>query len=166
MGNAERNSFVKNRITEAMIHLLERKPLADISISEIILQAQVSRNSFYRNYTDKEDIIRSHLRAMYQSWKDSYERSGKNNNRDLYCSLFANLLENSSFYLLLRDRNLFSLFQEIFLEQNAPAESLDNFAAYIVSFITYGTYGWIEEWMKRGMKETPEEMATLLAAQR
>ena len=101
----------------------------------------------------------------YQGWKDTYEKSGKNNNRDLYCSLFAHLRENRTFYVLLRDRNLFSLFQEVFLEQNAPASGLDNFSAYIVSFITYGTYGWIEEWMKRGMQETPEEMAILLAAQ-
>lgn len=38
-------------------------------------------------------------------------------------------------------------------------------AVYILHtsvFITYSEYGWIEEWFKYGMQETPEEMAELL----
>ena len=35
--------------------------------------------------------------------------------------------------------------------------------AYRAAFFAYGLYGWIEEWFARGMQETPEEMAALLA---
>ena len=34
--------------------------------------------------------------------------------------------------------------------------------AYTTAYFSYGLYGWIEEWFKRGMKETPKEMAELL----
>ena len=165
MGNAERNTYVKARITQAAIELLKEKPLADISISEIIGQAQVSRNSFYRNYSEKEDILRTHIRQLFLTWKADYEKSGKNTNQDLYCSLFEHLKENAPFYLLLRERQLFRLFQETFLELNSPAPDQDNIIAYVISFVSYGTYGWIDEWMKRGMQESPQQMAAQLTAQ-
>lgn len=45
-----------------------------------------------------------------------------------------------------------------------PKDDLENVAAYTVAFISYGTYGWIEEWISRGMQESAEEIATLLGS--
>ena len=39
-----------------------------------------------------------------------------------------------------------------------------NVVAYTSAFIAFGLYGWIEEWFKRGMQESPEEMARLWEA--
>ncbi|WP_428829623.1 TetR-like C-terminal domain-containing protein [Paenibacillus riograndensis] len=36
--------------------------------------------------------------------------------------------------------------------------------AYVTSFIAYGTYGWIEEWIGRGMQESAEAMSSLLSS--
>ena len=41
----------------ALLNLLKTKPLGDITISELVTKAGVSRNAFYRNYTSKEAII-------------------------------------------------------------------------------------------------------------
>ena len=68
MGNAAKNSYVKNRITQAEIALLEEKPLTDISISEITERAEVSRNSFYRNYGSKEDVLREYILRIVDEW--------------------------------------------------------------------------------------------------
>ena len=165
MGNTERNSYVKEKITETLIRLLKEKQLTDISISEIIQEAQVSRNSFYRNYSEKEDILRDRIRTLLTDWKAAYDKTGKDSNSELYQSLFTHLKEHRDFYLLLRERHLFHLFQQVYLSLYGPPEDLNNITAYIVSFISYGTYGWIEEWMKRGMHDTPEEMAALLSLQ-
>lgn len=45
-----------------------------------------------------------------------------------------------------------------------PVESMDNFSAYGVSFVMYGTYGWIDEWQHRGMQEDSEVIAQVLSA--
>ena len=37
--------------------------------------------------------------------------------------------------------------------------------AYATAFLAHGIYGWIAEWVARGMQESPEEMAALLANQ-
>lgn len=165
MGNAERNSYVKNKITETTLILLRDRELKDISISEIIQNAQVSRNSFYRNYNEKEDIIKEHINELLKDWKNNYIREEVNNN-EMYGSLFAHLKENSEFYLILKKRNLFHLFLTVFLNIFGARAEQDNLSAYLVSFITYGTYGWIEEWIKRGMQESAETMTELLSSHR
>lgn len=165
MGNAEKNSYVKNKITEAALMLLQDKELKDISISEIIQKAQVSRNSFYRNYSEKEDIIQAYVNELLEGWKNDYTNKGLNSNNEMYGSFFAHLKENSKFYLLLKERNLFHLFLAAFLNIFGAKSEQDNLSAYVVSFIAYGTYGWIEEWIKRGMQESAETMTELLSSQ-
>lgn len=164
MGNAERNSFVKSKITEATLILLRDKELKDIPISEIIQKAQVSRNSFYRNYSEKENIIQEHINELLNNWEHDYTRKGLNSNNEMYGSLFAHLKENSEFYLMLKKRNLFHLFLAAFLNIWGSKAEQDNLSAYVVSFIAYGTYGWIEEWIKRGMQESAETMTELLSS--
>ena len=165
MGNAKRNSYVKTKITEATIHLLDEKELSEISISEIISEAEVSRNSFYRNYTDKTDVILQYLRKLYSEWDTELHKNGEVSNNELYASLFGHIKANSEVYMLLRHRGLFHLFLTVLNEQNGAKPSDENLWAYIKSYLTYGTFGWIEEWLKRGMQESEEEMMALLQSQ-
>lgn len=164
MGNAERNSYVKSKITEATLILLRDKELKDIPVSEIIQKAQVSRNSFYRNYSEKEDIIQDHISSLLDGWKNDYEAKGLNSSNEMYGSFFAHLKKNSEFYLMLKNRNLFHLFLAVFLNIFGAKAEQDNLSAYVVSFIAYGTYGWIEEWIRRGMQESAETMTELLSS--
>ena len=61
MSNEGRNAYVVERLTGALLELLEEKPLADISVSELCDRAGVGRTSFYRNYQEKEDILRARV---------------------------------------------------------------------------------------------------------
>lgn len=164
MNNQEKNSYVKTQITKAMLVLLEQYEFDKISISQITDTAQVSRNSFYRNYSDKEDILIKYIRKLITDWDTAYKNQGHDSNANLYGSLFQHLSDNKDFYLLLKKRNLFHLFLSVLLEQSGPKPEYDNTWAYITAFIAHGTYGWIEEWVARGMQESGDEMASLLAS--
>ena len=145
--------------------LLKEKPFSEITIKEITDVAQVSRNSFYRNYADKEDIIRQYLHLLLQNWSDNYVLSDEKDGTELYSNFFFHLEKNRELYLLLKQQNLFHLFMDVFLERYGTRPELDNASAYAASFISYGIYGWINEWIARGMQEPAEMMAELLAAQ-
>ncbi|MDD6154925.1 MAG: TetR/AcrR family transcriptional regulator [Eubacteriales bacterium] len=162
LGNKEGNAFVRREIEEAAIRLLKDRELSGISVSEIVAEAGVSRNSFYRNYSSKEDILRSRVSSMLTEWNSSWEKRGSDSNAAMYGSLFAHLKENKDFYLLLKERGLFDLFQDAYLELFGPKPEIDNMWAYTVSFIAYGTLGWIEEWISRGMQESADAMAEML----
>ena len=58
MSNEGRNAYVTEHITAAMLSLLKEKPLVEITISELCDRAGVARTSFYRNFQEKEDILK------------------------------------------------------------------------------------------------------------
>ncbi|MCD8014951.1 MAG: TetR/AcrR family transcriptional regulator [Lachnospiraceae bacterium] len=164
MNNEEKNTWVKEQITGALLRLLEQYKFEEISISQITSAAQVSRNSFYRNFNSREDILLHYIRRLITDWRTENEEQNRDSNADLYGSLFRHLSDNRDFYLLLRKRNLFHLFLTVLLEQSGPKAEYENMWAYTTAFIAYGTYGWIEEWVARGMQESGDEMADLLAS--
>jgi len=53
----EANIRVKSSIVDALFMLMKRKPISEITVTEIIKKAGVARVSFYRNYTSKEDVL-------------------------------------------------------------------------------------------------------------
>lgn len=57
LSNEEINKITRNSIQEALIYLLGKKELNDISVTEIVTKAGVSRSAYYRNYKSKEDIL-------------------------------------------------------------------------------------------------------------
>ncbi len=164
MNNEEKNTYVKKQITETLLKLLEQHEFEEISISQITALAQVSRNSFYRNYESKEDILLKYIRRLFLDWDAEYKKQSQGSNVNLYGSLFQHLSGDKEFYMLLKKRNLFHLFLAVLLEQSGPKPEYENIWAYTTAFIVYGTYGWIEEWVARGMQESGDEMAALLAS--
>ena len=57
MNNKESNQLTRECLQLALIHLMAEQPYEKITVSEIVRRAGVSRTAFYRNYTDKEDIL-------------------------------------------------------------------------------------------------------------
>lgn len=160
--NAEKNSYVKKQITNSTLRLLKEKELKDISISEITTTAKVSRISFYRNYDDKDTIIKEYISLTLNEWNKDHPKVGEYTEDDILGDIFAYIIEYKDFYLLLRDRGIFYFFKDIIIDILGPKAEYPNFGAYTAAFIANGIYGWIEEWFLRGMQESGEEMTRLL----
>ena len=161
MNNVEKNTYVKDQITNAMLILLKSKELKDISVSELTDAAGVSRVSFYRNYKDREDILREHMKRQLTNWLRENSKQDSTTDESLG-NIFAYLTEHKDFYLLLSKRNLFHLLKDIVIESFGPKPDQKNIDAYAAAFVANGIYGWIEEWFVRGMQESGEEMTILL----
>lgn len=162
MDNTEKNSYVKKQITNALLTLLKEKELKDISISEITTTAQVSRISFYRNYNDKDTIIKEYMYSTLNEWNKNHPKTSQHTEDDILGDIFAYITEYKDFYLLLRDRGILYFLKDIIIDTLGPKAEYSNFAAYTTAFIANGIYGWIEEWFLRGMQESGEEMTRLL----
>ncbi len=162
MDNAPKTTYVQTQITNALIALLQEKKFRDISVSEITRTAQVGRISFYRNYAEKEDILRQYIKALLQGWQEGFERSGGQDINEMWGSLFGHFAENREFYLLLYRQGLFLLLLESIKAICGPKKEQSNLEAYFAAFMSHGLYGWIDEWFARGMEESAEKMAHLL----
>lgn len=81
--NKEANQLTKESIETALLFLLEKKDMKQISVSELVRKAGVSRNAFYRNYKSKEEILEvyyertsSNLKKKWQDLQDKVQIGG------------------------------------------------------------------------------------------
>lgn len=158
----EKSTYVKQQLTKALLELLEERELRDIPVSAIAKAAGVHRVSFYRNYSEKEDILREYIGQLFAAWTAEYDRQEQHSDDDLAAALFAHLDAFRDFYCLLNRRGLLRLLKEVLVSICGPKPEYPNIGAYTAAFICGGLYGWIEEWFARGSQETAEEMAELL----
>ena len=153
------NKIIKDSITEALIHLMRNKEYSRITISEIVKKAGVSRISFYRNFNSKEDIIIKYLEKAIKDWGEKWEQS---KDTDIIHQVFKLFNEEKELIDILYKANL----QQIIAEQLLLAckyEKEDiNIIAYTKSMVSYSIFGLCNEWYKRGMKESAEEVVFLV----
>lgn len=155
--NENRNAYVIEHLTNAMLTLLEEKPIAEISISELCSMAGVGRTSFYRNYEEKEDIIKAHIERLFQGWTDKCKAPDLPV-RDLVLQVFSHFEANREFYSLLNKRGLVYLLKDIILDLCGFNPDQELSAAYSSAYAAFFLYGWIEVWFRRGMRDTAEEL--------
>jgi len=166
MNNEERNSYVKEQITETLIKLLNDKNIEDISIRDLCETAQVGRASFYRNYETKEDVLRSHAQKLMKEWTRSVESDPSADISNLFGSLFAHYKDNGQFYTILCRNGMADIILDTIKDKIGITEDMKNSEAYSKAFLAYGIYGWVREWIDRGMKESAEEINTMLSFNR
>ncbi|MGC2873161.1 TetR/AcrR family transcriptional regulator [Ihubacter sp. mB4P-1] len=165
LSNEGRNSYVINHLTDALLTLLHHKSISDISISELCEKAGVGRASFYRNYTDKEDILRKHIHQLFSAWGNAYNQNDDKTISSLLQSMFTHFEDHLDFYRLLSERNLIYLLKDVILGICGPTPEDIQIEAYAKAFVAYTLYGWIEVWFQRGMQESAEEIANLFKMQ-
>ena len=69
MKRTQRTSdFLKECIADSLLRLLRTKPLEAITIREITELANVSRVTYYRNFTSKEEVIEFKLDKLMTDW--------------------------------------------------------------------------------------------------
>lgn len=165
MSNEGRNTYVIEHLTSAMLELLNEKPLVDISISELVDKAGVGRASFYRNYENREDIIKMHLKSILSEWTDVYLDGKEHPLSEQIEKLFSHFERHNDFYSLLNKRGLVYLLRDVIIGNFGPKPDDEKNVAYAKAFVAYSLYGWIEVWFGRGMEESAKEMAQMFKAQ-
>lgn len=165
MSNEGRNAYVIEHLTDALLELLGDKQMSDISVSELCGTAGVGRASFYRNFEEKEDILRLYINGLFS---ELTPENGQNENKplsDFIRSLFSHLERHMDFYGLLNERRLVYLLKDVIIGICGPKPEDSKAEAYAKAFVSYALYGWMEVWFQRGMTESSEEMAGLFKMQ-
>lgn len=165
MSNAGRNTYVVERLTAALLELLEEELLAEIPVSRLCRRAGVGRASFYRNFESKEDILRAHIGKLFRDWTDEYEQREDAPLSALVEALFGHFTAHRAFYQLLNERELTYLLKDVILGLCGPKPEHTAIEAYAGAFAAYSLYGWIETWFQRGMRESPAFLAELFRSQ-
>ena len=159
----ETNLFVKECITEALLMLMNNKLLSEISVTEIVERAGVARVSFYRNFSNKEDVIKKHLGVLICEWGKDFEEKGDPTR--FAESLLKHFYRHRNFYLLLYKQGLSAMIYENLREACNMENAQSNLERYTKSMFAGAIFGWLDEWSRQGMLETPEEIVLLTNTQ-
>ncbi|MCR2047618.1 TetR/AcrR family transcriptional regulator [Acetatifactor muris] len=162
--NESRNNYVLEHLTDSLLTLLAQKPIAEISISELCDLAGVGRTSFYRNFETKEDILKAHIRHLFQGWLKEWKSKPDLPMDKLVYQVFSHFEENRAFYSLVNRRGLIYLLKDILLDLCGFDPEQDVVSAYSSAYAAFFLYGWVEVWFRRGMRETAHELAGYLKA--
>lgn len=66
---SQTNQLAKECIVTALIQLAEQKPFSSITISELTKRAGVSRMTYYRNYTSKEEVFQIYMSEIVAEYR-------------------------------------------------------------------------------------------------
>ena len=155
----EANAFVKECITTALLQMMENTPFEDIAITDLVKKAGVGRVSFYRNFESKKDVLAKHLVILLEEWGKEFEALGDPNK--FSDSLVRHYYKHKDVYLMLYKQGLSDMIYETIRGAMKLHEAQHNLERYAKSMIAGMIWGWIDEWMRQGMPESPDEIALL-----
>ncbi len=162
------NPLLKECLFTALIRLMDQKDFKDIKISEIAQKAGVSRMTYYRTYESKEDILLQYFEDQSQSMLLSIAEKPDYTLYELFVIFFTFFKQEAHLMEYLYKAGLLNeviqRFTEFVSEAYDKAESgiLDvEYKSYEVTYVSGGLFLLLLHWIKRGLIETPEEMARM-----
>ena len=164
MNNQEKNSYVRKQILHALLDMMNEQDFSSIPVSALAGRAGVGRASFYRNFTSKEDVLRQEADRLTRQWAGEWQRLEPAAPSEFLISLLNFYKQHSEFYLRLYKAGLSGIVLDTILQNAGITPELPNAAAYLKSAIAYMVYGWVIEWIHRGMQESGTELAHMIEA--
>ena len=160
----------KDSLMSALVSLLQKKKLEDLSISEVCQEANVNRNTFYSHYTNIRELFEEmkgqYLESLLSSSKvflesnDSVNRTllnvlEKMKAKDILTKVILTEASSTSF--------LYTLLQ-ILIPQLNPSENISNLLSdhEYSSFVLGGVANILMLWVSKGFKESPKTLSRKL----
>lgn len=165
-----------NLIFDALDLLMAQKNFQDITVSELVDQAQVGRATFYRNFDNIEDVLRFKCDQTFDDLFNFFVEYGRNNpsgDKFPFLKLILQYFDfDSRIIELLIQANKTFLLQNAFKKQlspliSNPANIVDIpaiYQEYLKEIYSSTATNILLHWIKTGKKESPEELSKSLKA--
>ncbi|MBM7839633.1 AcrR family transcriptional regulator [Alkalihalobacillus xiaoxiensis] len=154
--------------------LLKEKTITAVTVKEICELADINRSTFYSHYFDQYDLLsKISEEVVADMYETLNEYSFKKNEEALQMTekIMEYVAEKSDICQILLSDNGDSTFKKrvIHLTKNFIMEKwIDEhqlegeLSEYIPLLVVSGAIDAIESWLKNGMNESPQEMATVI----
>jgi AcrR family transcriptional regulator len=154
-------------LTAALLELLEEKPFARITIAEIADRAQLSRRTFYRNFTAKEDLLAAHTRSLMEEYIAVVRPVVDRSFREIVLVHLTFWSRHLDFLRAMQREKLLYLLLDKYNEYIAEVRDRAGSSRYTeidrqeyaLAFNAGGHLNVVFEWLRRGATDTPEEVA-------
>lgn len=158
----------KLMLLRTIIELMQTTMLDDITVKQIVEEAGTTRQTFYRYYKDKYDLVNWYFdkiikKTIRQIGETSTLEEGLVRKLEIMVSqkaFFVSALSSSD-YNNLMDYD-YKCICEYYKEIARNKNTLNKETEFLIEFYCHGSMDMLVQWVKKGMKESPEEMARML----
>ncbi len=159
LSNEEINRITKDSIQEALVYLLSKKDINDISVTEIVNKAGVSRTAYYRNYQSKEDILKDFSMNVFnlifsQLDREDFAKDPKN----WYRFIFTQIKNNARIVKLVVKARLYTA-EEFLPKSDLTMLSINE--QYQIFAMESALVNLIQKWVEEDFVLSVEEMTEL-----
>ena len=164
------NSEIKYKLAEAMKTCMKSASVENITVKQIVEECGVSRQSFYRNFIDKYDLINWYFdRLLEQSFKEM----GKGETiREGLIKKFRYIRQERLFFTAgfkgdeqnnLKEHDFYMIFEFYCrLIREKTGQLPDYRIRKLLEMYCWSSIYMTVQWLVKGMKETEEDLADLM----
>lgn len=165
-------SDIKYKLAEAMKVCMKTTSVENITVKQIVDVCGVSRQSFYRNFIDKYDLINWYFDRLLEQ---SFEEMGSGATlKEGLIKKFAYIKQERLFFTVgfkadeqnnLKDHDFIMIYEfYCTLIREKTGELPDYQTRKLLEMYCQASIYMTVQWLMKGMKETEEELANLMIA--
>ena len=163
------NETVREALAVALLKLMRTKSLEDITISELVNVAGVGRNSFYRNFKSKEQMLCGYIIELYEEYFKEKQVplviGDAGRVEEFLLPRFRFIKEHKNIFRVLHKRGLLYYFFQVteadLISKLCGQEG--NTSSYFTAMFSGACAGIIRHWIDRDFAEGEEEMVKLFS---
>lgn len=164
MSSDARTRYTKQAITKSFYQLLEDKPIEKITVKEICENAEINRATFYRYYDNQYNLMEIIEQEMLNEIKAEIQKAA-GSTAAIIRKMLELLYQHKDEWLILMGNNadprivhkIYDFFFRLFESRYCTDKQKLHFR-----FIVGGYSAVVEYWIKSGMEESPDIIASQL----
>ena len=159
----------KKKIAEAMLKVMKTYDYKEITVTQITQEARISRKTFYRHFSDKDEVLKHLFDSLYQECLSSITGSGVHNYWDVVQCFFDFWEKHADTLNLMKRSNLLpQLFEESYdrsFEVFRSVRTADHYGdklPYILAYSIGGMNSMLIKWIEGGMSVSSSTLIAYL----
>jgi len=160
----------KQQIIEALLKLMEKYLYSEITVKQIVMETDLVRKTFYRNFSSKDDVLNAYInQEIYEYTRALMKEPDPLSVIFAFCEKNRRLLSllhknNMMYLLLLRLNEVIPLINETTDMENNPFKLLigELEPDYLIAFNIGAIWNVIFKWVERGMDEQLEDVKKVI----
>ncbi|GAA0453684.1 TetR/AcrR family transcriptional regulator [Alkalibacillus silvisoli] len=169
-----RKKYTRMVLRDSLIELLSDKPITAVTVKEICELADINRSTFYTHYSDQYDLLKKIEDEIIEDMNEylsNYSFTKEDEALLMTQKLVEYIKDKKLMFETLLNEKGDSTFEKRVMEvahrfvmKNTMATSNidEHLSGYLSTYIISGAIHLIKEWISKGMKESPKEIAELI----
>ncbi len=162
----------KQKMVQALLTVMKQYDYKEITVTQIVQEAHLSRKTFYRLFSDKDEILNLFFEGLFQDFFEQVKAKKIKHYWDLV-QLFFDFWEEQKDLLLLLQKNhlLLRVFEQScqysmeifnFVRSKEIADSFALPLPYMLAYSVGGMHSMLLKWVERGMDIPSSELISKL----